>query len=258
MTLHVESQGHGPPLVLLHGWAMHSGVWGALARRLAGRYRVHAADLPGHGRSAPSTPFTLDGIVRALDAAFAREQRPLTLLGWSLGGLAAMRWALARPERISTLVLVCATPRFVAGDDWPHAMSRQTLTRFADELHVAWKATVLRFLTLQLQGSEHSHAVLARLRHDMFARGEPSPRVLSEALGVLATTDLRDVAGSIEQRTLVVSGSRDTLTLPAAGEWLANALPQARHALVAGAAHLPFLSHPEAFDRALDDFLDAR
>ncbi|MEP7184077.1 MAG: pimeloyl-[acyl-carrier protein] methyl ester esterase, partial [Betaproteobacteria bacterium] len=37
--LHVETVGHGPPLVLLHGWAMHSGVWGPLVPHLAKRHR---------------------------------------------------------------------------------------------------------------------------------------------------------------------------------------------------------------------------
>jgi len=258
MTLHVESAGHGPPLVLLHGWAMHCGVWGPLIPHLAKRWRVHAVDLPGHGHSAPLTPFTLDGIVRALAKAFAAEEATLTVLGWSLGGQVAMRWARAWPERVATLALVCTTPRFVAGDDWPHAMSRQTLVRFGDELHVAWKPTVQRFLTLQMRGSEHGHATLAALRHQLFARGEPAPRALSAALDLLLTTDLRADVGSIAQPALVVAGGRDTLTLPAAGEWLAATLPNARLALIAGAAHAPFLSHPAAFDRALSDFLDGR
>ena len=58
-ALHIEARGDGPPLVLLHGWAMHSGVWGALVPRLAQRHRVHAVDLPGHGYSAPAPSFTL-------------------------------------------------------------------------------------------------------------------------------------------------------------------------------------------------------
>ena len=46
----------------------------------------------------------------------------------------SMRWALARPQRIARVVLVATTPRFIAGDDWPYAMSADTLTRFGDEL----------------------------------------------------------------------------------------------------------------------------
>ena len=255
--LHVESTGDGPPLVLLHGWAMHSGLWGALVPRLAKRFRVHAVDLPGHGHSATVTSFTLDGAVAAVGAALAAEAGALTVMGWSLGGQVAMRWALAEPARVGRLVLVSTSPRFVSGGDWPHAMSPETLSRFGDELGVAWKLAVRRFLALQMHGSEHGRAVLAELRHQIYARGEPSPAALSGALDALMTTDLRDAIAAAEQPAIVVSGSRDTLTLPGAGAWLAERLPNARFALIPGAAHAPFLSHAEAFDAALYGFLDA-
>ena len=58
--------GRGPPLVLLHGWAMHSGLWAPLLPRLAERYRVHPVDLPGHGHSAPVAPYTLDAVAAAV------------------------------------------------------------------------------------------------------------------------------------------------------------------------------------------------
>jgi pimeloyl-[acyl-carrier protein] methyl ester esterase len=257
-SLHIESTGHGPPLVLLHGWAMHSGLWGPLLPRLAKRYRVHAVDLPGHGHSAELASFTLDTVVDALDAAFRATEHPLTVLGWSLGGLVAMRWALADPARIGRIALVCTSPRFVEGDDWPHAMSRATLDRFGDELHVSWKLTVQRFLSLQIQGGEHARATLAELRSGIFARGKPAPRALLDALATIRSTDLRAEVHRIAQPALVVSGSRDTLTLPDAGRWLAEHLPAARFALIRGAAHAPFLSHPEAFAGALDGFLDGR
>ena len=253
----VQSSGSGPPLVLLHGWAMHSGIWGPIVAQLARYHRVHAVDLPGHGHSAPVTPCTLDAMVAAVDSAFAGEQ-PLSVLGWSMGGLVAMRWASSRPERVNRLVLVCVTPRFVAGPDWPHAMAKDTLMRFGDELRVAWKLTVQRFLALQVHGSEHGRATLAALREQLWARGEPSQRVLLDSLEVLATADLRDEAARIAQRTLVVAGARDTICWPAAGQWLAAAIPHARFAEIAGSAHAPFLSHRDELFALLEEFLDAR
>jgi pimeloyl-[acyl-carrier protein] methyl ester esterase len=263
-VVHVESVGHGPPLVLLHGWAMHSGVWGPLVAQLARRHRVHAVDLPGHGHSAPLAPSgvahgaagpgTLDAMVAAVAAALAGEVQPFTVLGWSMGGLVAVRWALAQPERIGRLVLMCTTPRFVAGDDWPHAMSRETLTRFGDELHVAWKLTVQRFLALQVHGSEHGRAALAALRDSLWARGEPSRPALAMALAMLADADLRAEVARIRQPALVISGSRDTLAWPAAGRWLAAAIPGARFVEVAGAAHAPFLSHSDVLRAPLMEF----
>ena len=256
-TLSVESSGHGPPLVLLHGWAMHSGIWGPVREQLARNHRVHAIDLPGHGYSAPITPCTLDAIAAAVDAALAGEAGRFAVLGWSLGGLVAMRWALTRPERIDRLALVCTTPRFVADPAWPHALAAEAIARFGDELHVAWKLTVQRFLALQVHNSEHGRAALAALREQLWARGEPSRPALADTLAVLATADLRADVQRISQPVLVIAGGRDTLCPPAAGRWLAAAIPGARYAEIVGAAHAPFLSHPAEFTAALENFVAA-
>ena len=254
--LHVETLGQGPPLVLLHGWALHSGLWGPLVPRLARRFRVHAVDLPGHGHSPVVDPYTLDAVTRAVADAMRGEDAPLTVLGWSLGGIVAMAWALAEPHRIARMVLVCTTPRFAVGADWPDAMAAETLARFADELRVAYRPTLQRFLSLQVQGSEHGRAALAAMRHDLFTRGEPAPVVLGRALEVLRSTDLRGRVPALTQPTLVVAGERDALTPVAASAWLAEVLPNARHVPIAGAGHAPFLSHPDAFNAALDRFFD--
>jgi len=255
-ALHVDATGDGPPLVLLHGWAMHSELWGPLMPRLARSHRVHAVDLPGHGHSAALPEFTLDGVVAALDETFGASGPPLTVVGWSLGGLVAMRWALARPGRVRRLALVATSPRFVAGEDWPHAMAAETLDRFGDELRIAWKLTVQRFLALQLQGGEHSRAMLSELRARLAARNAPAPATLLESLAVLRDTDVRGDLACIEQPALVVSGDRDTLAFSGAGRFLAEHLPNARYAPIPGAAHVPFLSHAEAFGAAIDAFLD--
>jgi pimeloyl-[acyl-carrier protein] methyl ester esterase len=258
VSVHVESVGQGPPLVLLHGWALHSGLWGPLLPHLARRFRVHAVDLPGHGHSAVTDPYTLDEIVGAVDRALASERSPLTVLGWSLGGVVAMEWALAQPARVARLVLVGTSPRFVAGEDWPHAMAAATLARFGDELSLSYRLTLQRFLSLQLHGSDHGRAALALMRKHLFTRGEPAPEVLAAALGILSGIDLRARAPAIAQPALVVAGDRDTLAPAGAARWLAAALPAAALVTIEGAGHAPFLSHPEAFNTAVDGFLDDR
>ena len=47
-------RGSGPPLVMLHGWAMHGGIFAPLAARLERHFQLHLVDLPGHGRSGDS------------------------------------------------------------------------------------------------------------------------------------------------------------------------------------------------------------
>jgi pimeloyl-[acyl-carrier protein] methyl ester esterase len=234
---------------------MHAGMWGPLLSSLARSARVHAVDLPGHGCSPAIAPFTLDTLTDAVAARFRGEALPLTVLGWSLGGLVAMHWARREPERVRALVLVATSPRFVAGDDWPHAMTAITLGRFGDELRASYRLTLQRFLTLQMRGSEEGMAALPALRRHLFARGDPAPGVLADGLLLLKHADLRADVPAIVQRALVVSGDRDTLAPIGAGEWLAERLPHARFAPIAGAGHAPFLSHPQAFEAALARFL---
>jgi pimeloyl-[acyl-carrier protein] methyl ester esterase len=227
--VHLESEGIGPPLLLLHGFALHGGLFGPIVPALARRHRVHVADLPGHGLSAPQANLTLDGIVAALAAALPADCEPLAILGWSLGGAVALHWAATAPERVSRLVLVGATPAFVARNDRPH-----------------------------VQGSEQGRATLALLRDQLFARGEPTPAALAESLALLARTDLRNEVPHVRAPALVITGGHDRLAPAAAGAWLARALRNAIRIDIAGAAHAPFLSHRDVFLDALTGFLDGR
>ncbi|HVR93694.1 MAG TPA: alpha/beta fold hydrolase, partial [Casimicrobiaceae bacterium] len=219
--------------------------------------------LPGHGYSdalAAPPPLSLRRIVEAVELAIAETSAPgpLLILGWSLGGQVALEWARLRPRRVGALVLMSTTPSFVERPDWPHAMAEAALRQFGDELAVAYRQTLQRFVALQVQGSEHAREALASLRSQLFARGEPPPQALRDSLELLASSDLRSGIGAISQPALMIAGDRDTLTPVAAARWLASALPQASLVVVTGAAHAPFLSHPEAVVEALDAFADER
>jgi pimeloyl-[acyl-carrier protein] methyl ester esterase len=254
-ALHVDSTGAGPPLVLLHGFAMHGGLFAPLVDALATHRRVLVVDLPGHGRSPPASAFTLEMLVDAVDAAIAMEAQ-LDVVGWSLGGQVALEWARIRPSRIRKLVLVATTPSFIARPGWPHAMSVVTLARFGDELRADYRQTLARFLALQVHGSDAGRATLAKMRTRLLDRGEPAPSGLAEALGLLRETDLRERLASIATPALVVGGERDAIVPIEATRRLAVALPNARHATIAGAAHAPFLSHTGAFVDAVRAYLD--
>src|SRR3984893_8544327 len=159
MSVHVEGVGRGRPLVMLHGWGMHSGLWFPLLPRLIERYRLHLVDLPGHGYSDPLVtppPLSVRRVVEAVELAIAETPvpAPLMILGWSLGGQVALEWARLRPERVGALVLMSTTPNFVQRPGWSHAMAEATLRQFGDELRVAYRQTLQPFVTRQLPGSE--------------------------------------------------------------------------------------------------------
>ena len=66
--LHQEIYGQGEPVVMLHVWAMHTGIWREFAQALASWHQVMCLDLPGHGLSVNISPYTLESIVDAVYA----------------------------------------------------------------------------------------------------------------------------------------------------------------------------------------------
>ena len=252
MKLHAETTGHGPAVVLLHGWGLHSGIWKPLLPALTRRHRVTCIDLPGHGRSA--APVGRFGLEEAAAAAAALAPPGASWLGWSLGGQVAMAAALAG-EDIERLALVATTPRFVSAPAWPCAMALGTLAGFAAALAEDHRRTLRDFLTLQLRGDRRAATLLGELRAVLAERPEADPAALRAGLDILAATDLRDRLRAIGQPVLVIAGERDRLTPAEAGRRLADGLPDSRFVALPGAAHAPFLSHPEAFLSAIGPFL---
>lgn len=250
--LHIETRGEGTPLVLLHGWGMHGGVWAGVADELARHNQLHIVDLPGYGGSAAITPYTLEALTARLVNALPPH---FNVCGWSLGGQVALTLAQLYPARVGRLVAVDTNPCFVTRADWPQGIQREVLQIFADSLVSDYEGTLKRFLALQASGDASARAVLARLRGLLFARGRPDRAVLDAGLAILLNADLRASVAGIPHAALVIHGSHDTLAPLAAGEWLAQHLPDGCFCRIRGASHAPFLSHSDPFIAALTDFL---
>ena len=254
-NLHIDVIGNGPPLVLLHGWAMHGGVFAPLVARLQESHALHVVDLPGHGRSRHcDLPLELEACVAAIS-----ERVPVApWCGWSLGGLIALHAAATRPARVPGLAMLCASPRFVRGDDWRFGVSAEIFRDFASGLRGEYRATLERFVALEAFGSDHAREEIRALRDELFARGEPSAHVLADGLELLETADLRAVLPGLRVPSLWLAGRRDRLVDPRAMRDVAALAPAAAMHVVEHAGHAPFLTHAGDVAAHLSTFLDQR
>lgn len=111
MKLYSQQHGAGSPLVILHGLFGSSDNWHTLARRFAGHFHVYAVDLRNHGRSPHSAVHTYEAMADDL-LEFLRSENiaSASFIGHSMGGKAAMQFALTRPERVSRLIVVDIGP----------------------------------------------------------------------------------------------------------------------------------------------------
>jgi pimeloyl-[acyl-carrier protein] methyl ester esterase len=236
------------PLVYLHGWGLHGGIWAETAARLPGA----TPDLPGYGNVATVSPYSVELLADALAPTLPDGT---AVCGWSLGGMVALALAARHPRKVSRLILVATNPVFVSRPDWPHGLAPDVLSEFSQALGQNYRATLLRFLSLQARGGDQARSVIERLRERVFLRGEPAAETLAAGLQLLRDVDLRSAVAQVQCPVLVVHGAYDGLCPLPAGRWLAEHLPDARLALHERAAHAPFLSHPDWFVAELRSFL---
>lgn len=255
--LHMTVSGEGPPLVLIHGWAMHGGVFAPLVERLRHRYTLHLIDLPGHGLSRDDvTPLQFDPVCDAIQA-----QVPVApWLGWSLGGMFALHAAVRNPDRVPALIALCSSPCFVRGTDWRYGVSPDIFRDFGKGLGDDYRATLERFVALEAFGSDHAKDEMRALRAELFARGEPAARVLIDGLQILETIDQRPQLSQLRVPSLWIAGRRDRLVDPRAMRDAAALVEQAgyasaRFAQIEHAGHAPFLTHVDAVVEHLSAFL---
>lgn len=259
MSAHVEIIGQGQPLVMIHGWGLHSGVWQPLIKRLSAKYMLYLVDLPGMGNSRPIEPYHLHALADEIAQVIPGVS---DVLGWSLGGLVAQRIALNQPDRIRRLVLVSSTPCFVKDSSftnkpsWDAGINPTDFEAFADNVNRDYKAAMLQFLTLQCMQSSDRRATIKQLRQSFETRPTPTQTTLGRALNVLLDSDLRDEVANIRKPTLLIHGDRDTLTPVQAAHWMMQHLPHGFLRVMSGAAHAPFLSHTDQFIDTLNQFLE--
>jgi pimeloyl-[acyl-carrier protein] methyl ester esterase len=256
-ALHIDVVGSGPPLVLLHGWAMHGGVFAPLVARLRDRHTLHLVDLPGHGRSLGSAvPLALDACVDAILAQVPESP----WCGWSLGGLFALHAAATHPARVPRLAMLCASPRFVrdgVDGDWKYGVSAEIFHDFATGLRDDYRGTLERFVALEAFGSDHAKDELRTLRQELFARGAPTARALADGLALLEDADLRPLLSTLPGPSLWLAGRRDRLVDRRAMQQAAMRASASTFHVFEHAGHAPFLTHADEVAAQLSEFLRA-
>lgn len=248
--IHIDSEGQGPNLILLHGWGMNSGIWEKLVPSLTPHFKLYRVDLPGYGFSQPCTPVAWDKMIEQLAAKLPCGH----LLGWSLGGLIAQQIAQRYPHQVLSLISVASSAYFVQSRDWP-GMKKEVLEIFAQGLESDYLKTLERFLAIQTLGAPNARADIAQIKKALNQRPLPSLEVLRQGLLWLEHIDLRGVISEIDCPWLQIFGALDAI-VPKDSMQVYQTISSIQQVMIEKASHAPFISHPQQFIGEILNFLE--
>jgi pimeloyl-ACP methyl ester carboxylesterase len=254
MKLEYVSEGHGPVVVLLHGFPLNLAIWDDQRVALAHDFRVIVPDLRGMGASpvvkgTSSMDDLADDVIELLDSLGVRG--PVAVGGLSMGGYVVLSLMERYADRLRGVMLVDTR----AGADPPEAAAnRRTLADDVEEVG-AVDDLVDSFLPKVFGKTTHSErpALVERVRQIMAATSPPGAAACLR--GMAGRPDRRGVLSNFRRPALVVVGEEDTLTPPEEARQLAQELDGARLEVIPRAGHLSCMENPSAVTAAMSTFL---
>lgn len=251
----LKVSGTGQPLILIHGWAMNSGIWYPLLSNLEKYFTVYQVDLPGHGINAH---LKMTSPQATLDKLLVQLPKQAIWLGWSLGGHLALSAAIHYSEWVSGLIMMAASPSFVKRNHWPNGKPHALFQQFSEHLKTDRNKTLERFLLLETQGLDKQRARVDEMKNWLQNVSEPSDQGLEMGLKWLAELDYSDQLQQIRCKSLWLGGRLDRLVHPESIRQAAEMTPDSHLLIIAGASHAPFISHPRETLLAMKQFCQVK
>lgn len=244
--------GHGPALVLLHGFTLDSRIWRRQLQDLSERFTAIAWDAPGAGASTdPREPFTLTDWAQAL-ALFLDVINidHAHVLGMSWGGVLAQEFYRLYPTRTASLILAGTYAGWKGS--LPPTVCSERLAACIRGASLPAEEFVPRWVSGLISASA-SDDVRDELSNVVTDRHPLGFRLMAHTL---ADTDTTDLLPRIQVPTLLVWGDDDRRSPLTIGEQLRERIPSSELVVIPKSGHVPNMEQPDAFNREVRNFLD--
>lgn len=252
-TLSYQESGAGIPLLLIHGYPLTRRMWAPQFSTLAAHARLIAPDLPGFGGSpADQAASKVEDFAAALVGLLDELgiTQPAVICGFSMGGYIALAFCRAYPQRCAGLVL--AATRAAADTAEGKANRDKALAQARQEGAAPIIAGMLPKLLAPAAYAGRPELV-EELRRVM--SGATVAGITSALQAMRDRSDSTPMLPEIAVPALVIHGSADQIIPAAEAQLVAAAIPDASFVLLEGAGHMVNMEQPEAFNRAMAQFL---
>jgi len=258
--MHVADTGAGRPLIFLHGWSSHGGYFAPQVQALGRSFRLIVPDLPGHRLSpAPLDALGIPKIAAGLhDLIVARKLERPVLIGWSMGAMVALDYiAQFGSAHLGGLVIEDMTAKITNETGWRFgirngfdaAQSNAAVAAMRED----WAAYSQNAMPRLFARSTMPTNDLGQWVAAEIARNDG--QTMATLWQSMAAQDYRSLLPQLALPALILHGGESQLYEPAVSQWMAANIAGARRCCFDNAGHSPHLEVPEAYNRALGDFI---
>ena len=251
--MNLKIKGKGKPVLLIHGWGTSGKIWEGCEELIKKDYKLFIIDLPGMGSSPIINPYNIKKLIEQIDKIIPEK---VTIIGWSLGGLIAIQYALKYPKKINSLICISSTPCFVQKKGWSYGVDMNFFKKFNRDFISNWRKTLKKFFILQLIKSKTNKMIINKLENDFIGKSPPSKEALKKTLSILEETDIRNDIKKINLPTLVIAGRKDMITDYRSTIWLKKNIKNSESYIFDNAGHMPFVSHKKEFVGLIKKFIE--
>lgn len=255
----VTGHADGPVLMLAHGFGCDQNMWRLVVPALAESHRVVLFDYVGSGRADPSAwdeqrYSSLEGYAQdVLEICEELDLRDVTFVGHSVSAMVGVLAAGKAPQRISRLVMVAPSPRYIDDDGYRGGFSAEDIDELLESLesnYLGWSAAMAPVI----MGNTDRPELGEELTTSFCATDPDMARVFARTTFLSdSRTDLRTVTAP----TLVLECEQDVIAPREVGAYVHAVIPGSRLVTLEATGHCPQLSAPEATADAIIEFTAA-
>jgi pimeloyl-ACP methyl ester carboxylesterase len=250
--LSFRSCGDGEPIVFLHGLLGSSKSWAFQFEHFSRNYWTIAWDAPGFGQSE-MVAASIDAYAEALREFIANIGQPkVSLVGHSMGGTVAARFAATFPELVSRLALSCSHAGYGDPETAPMPAKFERRMREFDEVGpIAYGVNRARDLL-----PDSVSACVFDYAAEIAS--ETNPEGLRRATRMLQLADNRALLPKLKMPILILTGELDKDVQPGLKADLLRLTPMTRHVEMPRLGHAPYFEAPDYYNSLIEDFLSGK
>ena len=266
ISIAYEIYGDGEPLILIHGYSYNKSAWITQIDDLSKHFKIIAVDVRGSGESShPEESFTLESLVEDLKGLmdFLKIEKA-HLAGWSMGGMIIQHFVLKYPERAGKLVLFATNAGLPSNEG--AIMLRDSLIKVYEMRKTDPKAAFFQLAKfmhstkfrkkMEREPNEKIHGIVTteELIKDS-TENQTTPTDLKHLAEIIFNHNTLDRLHEIKNETLIIVGSKDTLTPVLSNQQIHEKLPNSTLKVIQGAGHKVFFENQPEVNPIVIDFL---